>query len=314
MNIVIDTKPMKKRVAVLMGGFSGERDVSLSTAEGVIKALHELGHDVIEIDVTRDIRVLVDALTPKPDVALNVLHGRWGEDGCIQGLLEMMEIPYTHSGVLSSSLSMNKVVTRRICEAAGIRCPEGIIADITDVRAGHVMKRPFVIKPINEGSSLGVHIISEGVNGIPHEDVWSYGRKVLVEKYIPGREINVGVVAGKAIGAVEIIPHQGFYDYDAKYTEGKATHLMPAPLHPDAYKQALRWAELAHENLGCRGVSRSDFRYDDTKGEPGELYFLEINSQPGMTPLSLLPEIAAYSGITYTQLVQWMVEDASCHR
>ncbi|HUX78421.1 MAG TPA: D-alanine--D-alanine ligase [Alphaproteobacteria bacterium] len=306
---------MKKKVAVLMGGFSGEREVSLSSAQGVLLALQELGHEAIPIDVTRDMGRLIQNLEAhKPDVVLNILHGRWGEDGCIQGLLEMMDVPYSHSGVLGSALSMNKIVARNICQAKGIRVPEGKVAGLVDVCAGSVMKPPFVIKPVGEGSSLGVHIILDETTPFPNPKDWAFEDEVLVERYIPGREIQVAVLGGKAIGAIEIRPHNGFYDYEAKYTDGKAVHLMPAPIHPEVYAQVLEWAERAHQGLECRGVSRSDFRYDDTQGEPGTLFYLETNPQPGLTPLSLVPEIVAHQGMTYAQLVQWMVEDASCRR
>nr|AIA12247.1 UDP-N-acetylenolpyruvoylglucosamine reductase, C-terminal domain protein [uncultured bacterium] len=306
---------MKKRVAVLMGGFSVEREVSLSSAQGVLNALQELGHEAIPIDVTRDMRAFIQNLeTHKPDIVLNILHGRWGEDGCMQGLLEMMGIPYSHTGVLGSALSMNKVVARMICEAKGIRIPEGQLAKLVDVCAGQVMKRPYVIKPVGEGSSLGVHIILDEKTPLPNPQEWPFEDEVLVERYIPGREIQVAVMGGKAIGAIEICPKGAFYDYEAKYTDGKATHLMPAPIHPQVYAQVLEWAEKAHDVLECRGITRSDFRYDDTQGEPGMLYYLETNPQPGLTPLSLVPEIAAHQGMTYAQLVQWMVEDASCRR
>lgn len=306
---------MKKRVAVLMGGFSAEREVSLSSAQGVIKALHELGHEVLPIDVTRDMAQLVKNLSdPRPDVVLDILHGRWGEDGCIQGLLEMMELPYSNSGVLGSALSMNKVVARNICQMNGITIPEGKVARLTDVCAGRIMNPPYIIKPIGEGSSVGVYIVMDENSPLPSPQKWPFEDEVLVERYIPGREIQVAVLGEKAFGAIEIRPHSGFYDYEAKYTEGKAIHLMPSPIHPAAYAQVLNWAEKAHAALGCRGVSRSDFRYDDTRGEPGFLYYLETNPQPGLTPLSLVPEIVAHQGMTYAQLVQWMVEDASCRR
>jgi len=306
---------MKKKVAVLMGGFSVEREVSLSSAQGVLKALEELGHVAVPIDVCRDMGKLIKSLeVHKPDVVLNILHGRWGEDGCIQGLLEMMGISYSHSGVLGSALSMNKVVARMICEINGLRLPEGQVAKLVDVCAGQVMKPPYVIKPIGEGSSVGVHIIFDEKTPLPSPEEWPFEDDVLVERYIPGREVQVAVIGGKAYGAIEIRPKGTFYDYEAKYTDGKADHLMPAPIHPDAYAQVLEWAEIAHKVLECRGVSRSDFRYDDTQGEPGTLYYLETNPQPGLTPLSLVPEIVAHTGMSYTQLVQWMVEDASCRR
>lgn len=306
---------MRKKVAVLMGGFSVEREVSLSSAQGVLKALDELGHEAIPLDVTRNMRELVHHLdTHKPDVVLNILHGKWGEDGCMQGLLEMLDVPYSNSGVLGSALAMNKVVARHICQIHEIRVPEGRVAKLTDVCVGKVMEPPFVIKPIGEGSSVGVHIILDKDTPLPAPEKWAFEQDVLVERYIPGREIQVAVLGDKAIGAIEIRPHSGFYDYEAKYTDGKATHLMPAPIHEEAYAQVLKWAEEAHKALKCKGISRSDFRYDDTHGEPGQLYYLETNPQPGLTPLSLVPEIAAHTGMSYAQLVQWMIEDASCQR
>lgn len=306
---------MKKKVAVLMGGFSVEREVSLSSAQGVLQAVQELGHEAIPLDVTRDMAKLVESLsTHKPDVVLNILHGRWGEDGCIQGLLEMMHIPYSHSGVLGSALAMNKVVARNICQINGIRVPEGRVAKLSDVCAGRVMDPPFVIKPIGEGSSIGVYVIFDETTPLPKPEEWTFENEVLVERYIPGREIQVAVLDGKAIGAIELKTDNLFYDYEAKYTNGKAVHLMPAPIHEEAYTQVLDWAAKAHRALECRGVSRSDFRYDDTKGEPGQLYYLETNPQPGLTPISLVPDIVAHVGMSYTQLVQWMIEDASCRR
>ncbi len=305
----------KKRVAVLMGGFSGEREVSLSSAKGIIKSVKQLGYEVIPIDVTRDINKLIQDLTPKPDVAINILHGRWGEDGCIQGLLELMHIPYSSSGVLGSSLSMNKGTARQICQEEGIICPKGKVVPASDLLSGHhPFPVPYVIKPLGEGSSLGVTIIHSLSEDMPDFTNWEYGSNVLVEEYIPGREIHVAVMGDKALGAVEIRPFGDFYDYTAKYTDDKAEHICPAPIHPKAYEQAMRTAEKAHRVLQCKGISRSDFRYDDTQGEPGKLYFLELNPQPGMTPLSLVPEIAASQGKSYTDLVQWMIEDASCSR
>jgi D-alanine-D-alanine ligase len=225
-----------------------------------------------------------------------------------------MGIAYSHSGVLGSALSMNKVVARKLCQGEGIRVPEGQVAKLVDICAERVLHPPYVIKPIGEGSSLGVHLILDHKTPFPLPEEWPFEDEVLVERYIPGREIQVAVLGGKAKGAIEIRPHSGFYDYEAKYTDGKAVHVMPAPLHPDAYSQALDWAEKAHKVLECRGITRSDFRYDDTQGEPGILYYLETNSQPGLTPLSLVPEIVAHEGMTYAQLVQWMIEDASCRR
>jgi D-alanine-D-alanine ligase len=304
----------KRRIAVLMGGPSSEREVSLVSGASCVGALRDLGHDIIEIDVSHDMdRVVRELVAAKPDIAFNALHGRFGEDGCIQGVLELMQIPYTHSGVLASALAMDKPAARRLFADAGLTCAEGRVYARDEVVGAHVMAPPYVIKPLNEGSSVGVDIILEG-DPPPVAKNWNFGANVLVERYIPGREIQVAVMGARALGAIEIRPQGRFYDYEAKYTDGKAEHLMPAPIHTQAYDAALDIAARAHVALGCRGVSRADLRYDDTAGEPGALYLLEINTQPGMTPLSLVPEIAAHAGIGFNELVSWMVEDASCPR
>ena len=304
---------MTARVAVLMGGWSVEREVSLVTGRAVAEALGDRGYEAIELDVDRDIaRTLADL---RPDVAFNALHGRFGEDGTVQGLLEILAIPYTHSGVLASALAMNKVYARRLFADAGLRCPEGRVVGRRELATDRDLEPPYVIKPINEGSSVGVRIVLEGDNYDPARDEEAApGDEVLVERYIPGREIQVAVMGERALGAIEIRPFGRFYDYETKYTENKAEHLMPAPLPDEVYDEALRIALVAHRTLGCRGVTRSDLRYDDTRGEPGDLYILETNTQPGMTPLSLVPEIAAHQGIGFADLVEWIVEDAGCHR
>ena len=300
---------MAKHVAVLMGGWSSERDVSLVTGRECSKALKAAGFKVSEIDVGRDIaKVLSEA---KPDVCFNALHGRFGEDGRIQGLLDILGIPYTHSGVMASAIAMNKVRTKEVCSAIGIPLAEHKLAPRKAAFAGKAMERPYVIKPIAEGSSIGVRIVKEGDNGPPDED-WSYGETVMVERYVAGRELTVAVMGDRPLTVTEIRPRTGFYDYTNKYTDGKADHLLPAPVPKPIFDQAMQVALLAHQTLGCRGVSRSDFRYDDTKSEPGRLIFLEINTQPGMTPLSLVPEQAAFLGISFTDLVSWMVEEAQC--
>ncbi len=301
---------MTKHVAVLMGGFSAEREVSLVSGEAVTKALKEEGYRVTPIDVGRDIAAVLTAL--KPDVAFNALHGRFGEDGCIQGVLEFLQLPYTHSGVLASAVAMHKPTAKRVFATADLPCPEGDVLLRHQVLKGG-LKPPFVIKPLNEGSSVGVRIIFDGDNLAPLEGAnWPFGDEVLVERYIPGREIQVAVMGDRALGAIEIRPQGRFYDYEAKYTAGRAVHLMPAPIHPDAYERALDIALTAHRIVGCRGVSRADLRYDDTSGEPGDFYLLEINTQPGMTPLSLVPEIAADVGVGFGALVRWLVENAQC--
>jgi D-alanine-D-alanine ligase len=302
---------MTKRVAVLYGGWSSEREVSLVSGQDCAKGLVESGYEVTLIDGEHDLTALIVALDPAPDVVFNALHGRHGEDGKIQGLLDILEIPYTHSGVLASALAMDKPVAKRLFAAAAIPCPDGRIVRREELANGPVIDPPYVIKPVNEGSSVGVHIVREGDNRPPLDD-WPYGETVLVESYIPGRELTVAVMGDRALGVTELQPHEGFYDYAAKYEEGRTTHLCPAPVPDEIAELAMDYALKAHEALGCRGVSRADFRYDDTGGEPGDLYMLEINTQPGMTPLSLVPEQAAYTGVSFAELVSWMVENAAC--
>ena len=304
---------MSKLVAVVMGGWSVEREVSLVSGRAVAEALRERGYRVVTVDVGRDIAQKLDELDPRPDVVFNALHGRWGEDGNLQGVLNILNLPYTHSGLMASALAMNKPVAKRLFAAAGITCPDGVVVDLETALEGRVMDPPYVVKPVNEGSSVGVHIVRNGDNypGIDRRD-WTFGDDVLVERYIPGRELTVAVMGDHALGVTELRPHQGFYDYEAKYAEGKTTHLCPAPLPEDISSQAMESAVAAHDALGCRGVSRADFRYDDTGGEPGRLYMLEVNTQPGMTPLSLVPEIAAHAGIDFGALTSWLVEEARC--
>jgi D-alanine-D-alanine ligase len=294
-----------------MGGWSSERDVSLSSGMECANALRKSGYEVSEIDVTRDLGAMLAALEPRPDVVFNALHGRYGEDGNIQGILNVLEIPYTHSGLLASATAMDKTRSKEIFESHGIPCPEGRVVHVSTLRDGHPMETPYVLKPNDEGSSVGVYIIMPGDNFSPGNK-WPYGEQVLVEKYIPGRELTVAVLGEHAFGVTELRPHDGFYDYEAKYTDGKTTHLCPAPVPEEVAAQAIQFATTAHRALGCRGVSRSDFRYDDTHGDPGALYMLELNTQPGMTPLSLVPEQAAAAGVSFEELVSWMVENAAC--
>nr|WP_202526374.1 D-alanine--D-alanine ligase [Sneathiella litorea] len=301
-----------KHVAVLMGGWSAEREVSMNSGLACSEALKAGGYRVTPVDVGRNISETLAEL--KPDVCFNALHGRYGEDGYIQGLLEIMGLPYTHSGVLASALAMDKPVAKTLFAEAGIPIADGKIFTRQEVQDGASFPKPFVVKPLNEGSSVGVTIILEDENISLQDLPWNFGEKVLIESFIPGREIQVAVMGDAALGAVEIKPLGRFYDYEAKYTAGKAEHLMPAPLDPEKYEEALRLALLAHQTLGCRGVSRSDLRFDDTGEGPGEFYMLETNTQPGMTSLSLVPEIAAHSGISFEELVSWIVEDASCDR
>jgi len=300
-------------IAVLVGGVSSEREVSLVTGEAVVAGLREFGHAVRTIDTGDGIAALVDALTPAPDAVFNALHGRFGEDGTVQGLLELLQIPYTHSGVLASALAMDKPMAKRLFEDAGIRCAEHRIATRRQVFDGDVLPRPYVVKPMNEGSSVGVQIVTDETNGPAlTENDWPFGDRIMVERYIAGREITVAVMGDRALGVTELRPVSGFYDYEAKYTDGKTDHIIPADLPEAVAEIAREYALKAHETLGCRGVTRADFRYDDAAGGAEAVYLLEINTQPGLTPLSLVPEQAAHAGISFPELVNWMVEHASC--
>ncbi len=302
---------MNRHVAVLLGGPSNEREVSLSSGNAVAKSLEELGYRVSKVDVGADIAQQLTAL--KPDAVFNALHGRWGEDGCVQGVLEMLRIPYTHSGVLASALAMDKPMAKRVFAAEGLLCAQGRVVAKADMLRAEPMAQPYVIKPANEGSSVGVTIVRESDNLTFGDQDWPFGEEVLVERYIPGREIQVAVLDGEALGAIEIVPTGKFYDYEAKYTDGKARHLMPAPLPEAKYAEVCALAERAHKALGCRGLTRSDFRYYEAGTDAAaddRFYLLELNSQPGMTPLSLSPEIAAHRGISFAELVDRLVKSA----
>ena len=305
---------MTKRAAVLMGGWSAEREVSLVSGRECANALEELGYKVNRVDVSRDLGALVAALSPKPDVVFNALHGRGGEDGTIQGVLETLRVPYTHSGVVASAIAMHKPLAKCIFAAAGLPLAESKVVTRAALLEKDPLPRPFVIKPMNEGSSVGVHIVREGDNAWRVEVArWDHGEEIMVERYVPGREITVAVMGNRALGALEIRPiANAMYDYESKYAPGGSEHLMPAPVHPKAYEAALDIGRRAHRALGCRGVSRADLRYDDTAGEPGRMVLLEINTQPGMTPTSLVPDIAKYNGIGFVELVRWIVENAAC--
>ena len=306
---------MTKHVAVLMGGWSAEREVSLRSGKACADALERIGFRVTRINVDRDVAAALAAA--KPDVALNLLHGRPGEDGTIQGLLEVMAIPYSHSGVLASALAMQKDRAKIVMREAGVPVPEGIVVNRLEAARAHVLERPYVIKPIAEGSSVGVFIVAEGQNHFPEELTrpdWAYGDDVLVERFIPGKELTCAVMGDRALDVIEIVPTVRFYDYEAKYAPGGSKHLLPAPLKPNVYQEARRLAALAHRALGCRGVSRADFRYDDRMEGTQGLVCLEVNTQPGMTETSLVPELAAFAGIPFEELVRWMVEDASLNR
>lgn len=303
-----------KRIAVLKGGWSPEREVSLNSGAACAKALRAKGYDAIEIDASR---TLADQLKEvRPDAVFNALHGQWGEDGCVQGLLEVMGLPYTHSGVLASSLAMDKQRTKLVLKGAGVPSPDGRVMSRFEAAGGHAMEPPYVIKPNAQGSSVGVHIIRKGDNRPPSEltsDKWSLGDDVLVEKFIAGRELTVAVMGDRALCVTEITTSLAFYDYEAKYAPGGSEHVLPARVSDAVAKRCMELAVKAHKSLGCRGVTRSDFRYDESaKGE--QVYFLEINTQPGMTATSLTPEQAAYNNIPFPDLCQWIIEDASCQR
>ncbi|MBC6406230.1 MAG: D-alanine--D-alanine ligase [Rhodospirillales bacterium] len=298
-------------ILLLKGGPSAEREVSLVTGAACTQALRSLGHRVTAYELTRDLGALCKALTPKPDVVFNSLHGHYGEDGCIQGILDLLEVRYTHSGVLASAMAMDKPLAKRLFTSAGMLVPEGQIAGLEDFRDGDPMPRPYVVKPLAEGSSVGVTIVREHDNPPPMTtETWNYGEEALLERYIGGRELTVSVLGNRPLTVTELRPKVGFYDYEAKYTEGKTEHLIPAAVHPQIFQKALNWALKAHRLLGCNGVTRADYRYDDADGEPGDLYLLEINTQPGMTPLSLVPEQARHLGMSFPALCQWIVEEA----
>jgi D-alanine-D-alanine ligase len=305
-----------KHVAVLMGGFSSERPVSLSSGNACADALEEVGYRVTRVDVRRDVAAVLSELNP--DVAFNALHGPFGEDGTIQGILEYLQIPYTHSGVLASALAMNKEKAKKVVEAVGVPVAQARVMSRFDVGNKHPMKPPYVVKPVNEGSSFGVVMVKEDQSHPPQiigSSEWRYGDAVMVERYIHGRELTCAVMGDVALGVCEIIPTgHAFYDYDSKYVPGGSKHECPAKVSPNIYQKIQTLALKAHQAIGCRGVSRSDFRYDDRYSENGEIIWLEVNTQPGMTPTSLVPEIAAQAGHSFGELLSWMVEDASCLR
>jgi len=305
----------QKHVAVLMGGWSAERDVSLRSGKACADALESQGYRVTRIDVGRDIATVLQTL--KPDVTLNLLHGRPGEDGTVQGIFETLGIPYTHSGVLASALAMRKDLAKVVLAAAGVPVPEGRVMSRFAAAKVHALPPPYVIKPVTEGSSVGVFIVTEAHKHPPQElfsDSWTFGDEILVETYIAGKELTCAVMGDEALGVIEIVPTVAFYDYEAKYAPGGSRHLLPAPILPNVYQETRRLALAAHRALGCRGVSRADFRYDDRQEGTGGLICLEVNTQPGMTETSLVPELAAHAGISFGELVRWMVEDASLNR
>lgn len=301
-----------KRVAVIYGGWSSERPVSISSGQQMAEAAKAAGYEVAEIDATRDLATQLREANV--DAVLNGLHGPWGEDGAVQGLLEVLGLPYSHSGVLASALAMDKIRSKTAFAAAGLDVAKDVAVTRADVARAHPLEPPYVVKPVNEGSSFGVLFVHEGAEG-PAKEVlgpsWQYGDHLMAEEYIPGRELTVGVVGDRALAVTEITTLREFYDFDAKYTDGGSRHVIPADLPDEVTKAALKGALTAHQALGCKGVTRSDFRYDETKDR---LVILETNTQPGMTPTSLVPEQAAHVGMSFEALVAWMIEDASCPR
>ncbi len=299
----------KPRIAVLKGGLSAERDVSLVSGRECATALRQEGYTVTEIDAGADLAARLSA--DRPDVVFNALHGRWGEDGCVQGILEWLRIPYTHSGVLASALAMDKTRAKQVFAAAGLPVADSVIVPTEEARAAHPMAPPYVVKPNNEGSSVGVYLVHENANG-PARLGAEMPETVLVERFVPGRELTVAVMGDRPLTVTDIVT-SGWYDYHAKYAEGGSSHVVPAAVPGDVFEACLDYALRAHRALGCRGVSRSDFRWDEARGLAG-LILLEVNTQPGMTPTSLANEQAAHCGIGFGPLVRWMVEDASCSR
>ena len=305
-----------QHVAVLMGGWSSERPVSLSTGNACADALEAEGYRVTRMDVGRDLPERLREL--QPDVAFNALHGPMGEDGCVQGVLEFLEIPYTHSGVMASGLAMDKERAKTVARRAGIPVADAKVMDRFEAAKKHAMSPPYVVKPVNEGSSFGVLIVGNDRSHPPQEltrSDWPYGDTVMVERYVPGRELTCAVMGDVALGVTEIrAAGGGWYDYDAKYADGGSEHILPADLLPDVYQTIQTLALKAHQAIGCRGVSRSDFRFDEGPDGRGDLIWLEVNTQPGMTPTSLLPELAEHAGHSFGELMRWIVEDASCRR
>ena len=301
-----------KRVAVLMGGISSEREISLQSGQGVLQALNEAGYSAFPIDLTHNLDEFVRILMrEKPDAVFNALHGKYGEDGCVQGVLNLLNIPYTHSGVAASAIAMNKRLAKKVATDIGLTVAPSLMIEKKDILEDNPIAMPYVVKPDDEGSSVGVFIIKTSADKNKMLSKWSFQKPVMIEEYIDGVEISVAVSDEKAFGVVEIVPTSGFYDFTNKYAQGGADHIIPARIPQNVYEEAMQQALLLHKELGCRGVSRSDFRYDNTSGKD-RLVFLEINTNPGMTPVSLVPELAKHQGMSYKDLVVWLVERAKC--
>ena len=304
-----------RKVAVLMGGISSEREISCASGQGVLSALNQAGYSAFPVDLTHDMNAFVSIINrEKPEVVFNALHGKYGEDGCVQGVLNLMQIPYTHSGVMASSIAMNKSMTKRVVKTLGIHVPNEFLVDREDVLDGKTLPYPYVVKPNDEGSSVGVYIIRNQKEEKELLSRWPYRNKVLMETYIPGRELSVAVRDDGPLGIVEIISKEGFYDFANKYTAGRAEHIIPANIAKKEYQSMMDAAYAVHKALGCRGVTRSDFRYDESQKDGERCLFLELNTNPGMTPMSLVPEIAAHQNISYQELVIWLVERAACDK
>jgi len=298
-----------------MGGWSAEREISLRSGKACGDALEKAGYRVTRVDVERNVAEVLAKL--KPDAAFNVLHGCPGEDGTVQGILEILQIPYTHSGVLASALAMDKPAAKLVMAAAGVPVPDGKIITRAEAAKGHVMKPPYVIKPPAEGSSFGVFIVAKD-HAYPPQELsrtdWPYGETLMIERYVPGMELTCAVMGDRALGVIEIEPTTRFYDYESKYAPGGSLHILPARISPFIYQLAQKLALTAHSALGCRGISRADFRFDVRSDGSGDLVCLEVNTQPGMTETSLVPEMAAHEGLSFGELVKWIVEDASLNR
>lgn len=307
-----------KRVALLVGGWSAERQVSLTKGKAVERALLDAGYDVDVIDVKQDLAELTERLTdPKPDVVFNNLHGRGGEDGTIQAVLEILEIPYTHSGVMASAVGMNKVLSKQMAKSFGVSCPAGTTTTLAQLQASeHIIEPPYVVKPISEGSSVGIRIITDRENQPAFDDSeWAFGEEVMVERYIAGKELTVAVLDGRAQAVTEIISHTRFFDYEAKYHDTRTELVLPAKIPEEIYKSALDYAERVYNGIGCAGLARCDFRYDEALGDEGSkgLYFLEINTQPGLTAESIGPSQVIHNGMSFVELCSHLVETAKCH-
>lgn len=304
-----------RKVAVLMGGISSEREISLKSGQGVLQALNEAGYDAFPVDVTHHVGDLIQILEREhPDFVFNALHGKYGEDGCIQGVLNLMNIPYTHSGVLASAVSMDKKMSKRLASHVGLTVAQDYMVTKQDILSNQGLPMPYVVKPNDEGSSVGVFIVKNAADRDRLLAHWDFSKKVMQEEYIDGIELSVAVLDDKPLGVVEIVPSEGFYDFQHKYSVGGAQHIIPARIPQHIYNAVMQQALMMHQTLGCRGVTRTDFRYDNTQPPNERIVFLEINTNPGMTSISLVPELAKHAGMSYQELVVWLIERATCDK